>query len=83
MPTVNVRLYAGLRDAVGARDICLELADGATIGELRDTLGARYPLVRPFLPTLVYAVDEEYVPVEHPLRDGDHVALIPPVSGGR
>jgi molybdopterin converting factor small subunit len=32
---------------------------------------------------LVCAVDEEYVPSEHVLRDGDHVALIPPVSGGR
>ena len=31
---------------------------------------------------VVCAVDEEYVAPEHVLRDGDHVALIPPVSGG-
>jgi molybdopterin converting factor subunit 1 len=82
MTTVSVRLYAGLQDAVGARDVELQLSDRATVGELRETLASRYPLARPFLPTLVYAVDEEYVTPEHVLRDGDHVAIIPPVSGG-
>lgn len=82
MTTVSVRLYAGLREAVGARDIQLQLSERATVGELRETLASNYPLTRPFLPTLVYAVDEEYVTPEHVLREGDHVAVIPPVSGG-
>jgi molybdopterin converting factor subunit 1 len=80
--TVNVRLFAGLHDLVGKRDLVLELPDGATIGDLRDHLGEEYPIVQAFLPTLVCAVDEEYVPSEHVLRSGDNVALIPPVSGG-
>jgi molybdopterin converting factor subunit 1 len=83
MTTVNVRLYAGLKDAAGARDICIELSDRATVAELRDALGARYPLVGALLPNVVYAVDEEYVSVDHALSDGDRVAVIPPVSGGR
>jgi molybdopterin synthase catalytic subunit len=33
-------------------------------------------------PGLVYAVNREYVDRGHELRDGDEVALIPPVSGG-
>ncbi len=82
MTNVRVRLYAGLQGLIGARDVDLALPDGATIGALRDRLGERYPIVQPFLPTLVCAVDEEYVPSEHVLRDGDRVALIPPVSGG-
>ena len=32
---------------------------------------------------LVVAVNGEYVPMDHVLADGDEVALIPPVSGGR
>jgi molybdopterin converting factor subunit 1 len=82
MTTVNVRLFAGLRDLVGARDIQLSLREGATVADLRSRLGEEYPAVQAFLPTLVCAVDEEYVPSEHRLRDGDMVALIPPVSGG-
>jgi molybdopterin converting factor subunit 1 len=82
MTTVNVRLFAGLHDLVGKRDLVLKLPDGATIGDLRDQLGEQYPVVQAFLGTLVCAVDEEYVPSEHVLSEGDNVALIPPVSGG-
>jgi molybdopterin synthase catalytic subunit len=82
MPHVNVRLFASLREMIGERDITMDLPDGATVGQLRDQLADRYPIVRAFLPTLVCAVGEEYVPVEHVLREGDFVAVIPPVSGG-
>ena len=82
MPSVNVRLFAGLHDLIGKRAITMELPDGATIGQLRDRLGEEYPIVQPFLTTLVCAVDEEYVPSEHVLHEGEQVALIPPISGG-
>ena len=82
MITAHVRLFAGLHQLVGERDLEMTLPDGATIEQLRDKLGDLYPVVQAFLPTLVCAVDEEYVPPGHLLRDGDHVALIPPVSGG-
>ncbi len=83
MTNVSVRLYAGLQDLVGSRDIRMELPAGATIEQLRERLGREYPVVEALLPSLVCAVGEEYVPPEHVLADGDHVSLIPPVSGGR
>lgn len=82
MPKVSVRLFAGLREMIGERDIEVELPAGATVGELRTQIGQQYPIVQAFLTTLVCAVDEEYVPSEYILREGDRVALIPPVSGG-
>jgi len=30
----------------------------------------------------MHSVNAEYVSPDHPLRDGDEVAFIPPVSGG-
>jgi molybdopterin converting factor subunit 1 len=83
MPTVNVRLFAGLREIIGEREITLSLRDGATVGELRDQVGESYPLVKPLLSTVICAVGEEYVAETHTVREGDVVALIPPVSGGR
>lgn len=80
--TVNVRLFAGLHQLVGERELRLELRDGATISELRDTLGEQYPIVQPFLPTLVCAVDEEMVEPEQVLTDGARIDLIPPIQGG-
>ncbi|MBF6599394.1 MAG: MoaD/ThiS family protein [Dehalococcoidia bacterium] len=82
MPEIHVRLFAGLHDLVGRRELVLSMPDGATIGQLRDRLGEEYPIVQPLLSTLVCAVDEEYVAPEHVLRDGEDVALIPPISGG-
>src|SRR3972149_8536989 len=79
---VNVRLFAGLSELLGHRQVSLELADGATVARLRDGLSREYPAVTPFLASLVCAIDEEFVTTDHSLRDGDDVALIPPVSGG-
>jgi molybdopterin synthase catalytic subunit len=79
---VKVRLFAGLHDLLGEREVSFDLAEGATVAELRKELERRYPVVTPYLPTLVCAVDDEYVDPEHRLRDGDDVAIIPPVSGG-
>ena len=79
---VNVRLFAGLHDLLGKRDVVMELAEGATVLQLREQLAKEYPIVTPYLTTLVCAVDEEYVPSEHRLQEGDEVALIPPISGG-
>jgi molybdopterin converting factor subunit 1 len=82
MVTVQVRLFAGLREMIGARQIAVSLADGATVGELQDRITEDHPVLRPFMPTVVCAVGEEYVSSSHVLREGDLVALIPPVSGG-
>ncbi len=79
---VNIRLFAGLHDLLGKRDVVMELAEGATVLQLREQLAKEYPIVTPYLTTLVCAVDEEYVPSEHRLQEGDEVALIPPISGG-
>jgi len=79
---VSVRLFAGLHDLVGRREVELELVDGATVADLREQLASQYPAVAPLMSALVCAVNEEYVPNERRLSPGDEVALIPPVSGG-
>lgn len=79
---VHIRLFAGLHDLLGERNVTLELSERATVADLRDQLSRQYPVITPYLPTLVCAVGEEYVTPDHALREGDDVALIPPVSGG-
>ena len=82
MLRVRVRLFASLREAIGEREIMIEAPDGATVGDVRELVGAAYPAAAALLPNVVCAVAEEYVQASHVLRDGDDVALIPPVSGG-
>ena len=74
---VAIRLFAGLREHAGVARRQLELADGSVVG---DIWGALELGNEP--PGLLYAVNRSYADRDHPLADGDEVALIPPVSGG-
>lgn len=80
--TVKVRLFAGLRGLVGDGDVAMTVPVGATIGTVRDRRAAEYPVLEPFLATLVCAVDEEVRPAERVVRDGDVIDVIPPIAGG-
>ena len=79
---VNVRLFAGLYQLIGEREVVLDVPEDSNVTVLRQRLAEAYPVAKPFLETLVVAVDEEYVPGEYVLREGERVAMIPPVSGG-
>lgn len=79
---VTVRLFASLREHAGSGTVALTLDDGATvadaIAQLRDGALSGLPDNAPF----VAAVAREYVKHDHPLTNGDELALVPPVSGG-
>jgi MoaE-MoaD fusion protein len=80
---VSVRLFAMLREAARRDELDVELADGATAGDLVDAVARDAGLGAVVQPgRVVVAVNREYVRAGHRLRDGDEVALIPPVSGG-
>jgi molybdopterin converting factor subunit 1 len=74
---VTVRLFAMLRERAGARELTLELPDGARVADALSQLGD----IAAGLP-LVMAVNREYAPEDQVLDAGDELALIPPVSGG-
>jgi molybdopterin synthase catalytic subunit len=72
--SVNVRLFAGLRERAGwsQREVtAATVADIWPALELGDEPAG-----------LLYAVNKEYATPDRALADGDEVALIPPVSGG-
>ena len=72
--SVRVRLFAGLREHAGwsTREI-----DASTVADVWPAIGlGEEP------EGLLYAVNREYAERTQELRDGDEVALIPPVSGG-
>ena len=79
---IRVRLFAFQRELVGERHIRLELADGATVADGWDGLVARYPGLAPGRSSVRFARNGDYADPGDALRDGDELALIPPVSGG-
>ena len=80
--TVTVKLFAILRDRAGLRETTLELAAGSYVTDAVAHLAFRCAGIEPFVSKLAFAVNEQYVPANTELHDGDELALIPPVSGG-
>jgi molybdopterin synthase catalytic subunit len=80
---VAVKLFGGIREAVGEKELSVELPDGASARDLRRRLADRYPIFDTFGDRLAVSVQLEVVPLDTALRDGDEVAFLPPVSGGR
>jgi molybdopterin converting factor subunit 1 len=79
--TLSVRLFAGLRERAGADRVEVELRDGASVAELLEALAdTPVGVLRPG--QCVVAVNREYARADEPVRAGDEVALVPPVSGG-
>lgn len=83
--TVNVVYLARLREAFGRAGEALALEGGATVADLMAALRARGD---PFAAELAkgralrVAVNHDLAPASAVLRDGDEVALLPPVTGG-
>ena len=79
---IRVRLFAIQRELVGAREVPLELADGATVEDAWAAVAARFPVLAPGRPSVRFARNGDYAEPGTTLGDGDEVAFIPPVSGG-
>lgn len=79
---VKARFFALYREAVGRAEAMLEVEVGTTVGQLLESLGKRYPKMKGLSSSALAAVNAEYVALDTPLREGDEVVFIPPVSGG-
>src|SRR5258708_30542155 len=81
---IRVLLFAILRDAAaGAGELTLELPDGSTALSAGVALADRHPALKRYLPRISYPGNCSYVPSHTELHDGDELAFIPPLSGGR
>lgn len=78
----RVLFFAQLRDRVGADELVVRLPTGSTGRDLVRWVSRHHPKAEGLLGVSRLAVHCEYVPLDTPLRDGDEVAVIPPVSGG-
>ena len=75
-------LYFGVsRDQTDKDEELLTLSDSTTAGQLKKRLKQMYPKLED-IQSFALAVNESYADDELELKEGDTVAIIPPVSGG-
>lgn len=75
--------FAGLRDLMARGEETLELPSTVrNVGELARHLERVHPELGGRLAGVRLAVNESFATANESVRDGDVVALIPPVAGG-
>jgi molybdopterin synthase sulfur carrier subunit len=79
---VNVKLFARLRELVGAGDLALEVPGGTTVADVWAALVAAHPAADAYARSMSCAVNLNYARLTTTVADGDEVAFLPPVSGG-
>ena len=78
---VEILYFSQIKDKVGKSSEVLEFT-GNTVSDLVEFLAQKYPNAKDVLEKSMFAVNEEYVDKQKILKEGDKIAIIPPVSGG-
>lgn len=81
---VKIRLFAGLRERAKIDSISVTLPDEAdvTVKQAIDVASEQVEGGLKMRGHIMIALNREYVQADHSVKDGDEIALIPPVSGG-
>ena len=79
---VTVKLFAVHRQLLGRREAEAEVPEGATIADVWRALKAQHPPLGHLSDSVLAALNQEYAPLTTPVKPGDEIAFIPPVSGG-
>ncbi len=79
---LKLRLFATLKERVGAPQLEVSLPPAATVDDLLAEVARGYPSLQPALEVVIVAVNREFADPSHPLTPDDEVVLFPPVSGG-
>ncbi len=84
--TVTIRYLSVLRDKTGVRQEEVSLAEGSVLGDAAALITRRYGIKAPG-PLVMFVLNgrgwNQYPDgLETPLKTGDTILLLPPVSGG-
>ncbi|EIE26910.1 Molybdopterin converting factor, subunit 1 [Coccomyxa subellipsoidea C-169] len=81
---ISFLFFARSRELAGTDTYDVELADGASTQDALQAVLKKFPGLSEIEGRCVLALNQEYVDSDSvkPLKDGDEVALIPPISGG-
>jgi molybdopterin converting factor subunit 1 len=79
---VKVLFFASARELTGETEYSLELQDGATTNIIPTLLLEIFPDLDIVRDKMSLAINQTYAREETTLKEGDVVAVLPPISGG-
>jgi molybdopterin synthase sulfur carrier subunit len=79
---IRVRLFSVAKELAGFAEREIEMPDSSQARDVLRMLDGVDHRFADWSKAFRLAVNQEYVSENHPLKKGDEVAVIPPVSGG-
>jgi molybdopterin converting factor small subunit len=79
---VRVLAFARVRELLAGSELTVELEDGARVGDAWAALARDFPALEEVETSTRVAKNGVVVSRDATLRDGDELALLPPVGGG-
>ncbi len=79
---VHVLFFGILKELAGRSSEVVELPDRASLRDVLAHYETQIPELKQWLPSIAFAVNQQYANPEARLSPEDEVALLPPVSGG-
>jgi MoaE-MoaD fusion protein len=79
---VSILYFAAVRAITELDGETVTVPEGSQVRDLHAQLQQRFPALTPYARAIRFAVNESFATEDHVLREGDVVALIPPVAGG-
>jgi molybdopterin converting factor subunit 1 len=77
---IKIRFFASCREIAGKNEIELQVQKNETVSDILTVIRQLFPNLS--LADIMVAVNQEFAAPGYVLKDGDEVALLPPVSGG-
>ncbi|SNZ09546.1 molybdopterin synthase sulfur carrier subunit [Persephonella hydrogeniphila] len=79
---IKVLYFSSIKDKIKKSSEYFDVGANSTVSDLLKSIEEKYPDISDNLRNIMVAVNEQYADREEKLKEGDTVALIPPVSGG-
>jgi len=79
---LRVRYFASIREFTGLKEEQLDVPEGSTAEALKHRVQGLHDALKAQEENILVAVNGSFVEPKQVLKQGDEVALFPPVSGG-
>jgi MoaE-MoaD fusion protein len=80
--TIKLLFFANLKDRAGTRSSSLDLMDGATVNDLKEAVGVKFPGLIEAMDSAIVSINHEFAQDEDLIPHEAEIAIFPPVSGG-
>ncbi|MBF0104670.1 MAG: MoaD/ThiS family protein [Deltaproteobacteria bacterium] len=80
--TIKILCFGSLKEAAGFSSIEINHQPGQNVSAVFDHVFKNHEKYAVCKADILYAVNQQHVPPNTPVHDGDEVALMPPLAGG-